>query len=198
MRVVPAILTDDPQKLEELLIETEKSGRFERVQIDFVDGEYTTNKSVGVEDLPASRQGVRGWGLKLDAHLMVIQKNVQSYFEAAKQAGFERIIVQMESVSRPEDYTALALDIHSPVEAIEPYIEKLEYVVVMGIEPGFGGQKFDPKTMEKIKRLDSLREQSKFKFRICVDGGVQKEHLADLEKAGADEAAVGGKRVLGW
>ena len=66
------------------------------------------------------------------------------------------------------------------------------------LEPGFGGQPFNPEVIDKIKQLNSLRIQSKFKYRICVDGGVEKEHLNELEKAGADEVAVGVKRVLEW
>ena len=67
----------------------------------------------------------------------------------AKKVGFDRMIVQVESISRPEDFAGLALDMHSPVEMIEPYLGRLEVVIVMAVEPGFTGQEFDERVIEK-------------------------------------------------
>ena len=111
MQIIPAILTGDVQELDFLLRKIRDSKKFERVQIDFVDGVFASNKSIRVEDLPAGRQG-----LKFDAHLMVVEKNLTEYVDGLM--GFDRVIVQMESVSRPEDFDCLALDVHSPVAAI--------------------------------------------------------------------------------
>lgn len=99
----------------------------------------------------------------------------------------------MESVSRPEDFDCLALDVHSPVEAIEPYLSRLKLVNLMAIEPGFGGQEMDPGILDKVSFLRSLGD-----FKICVDGGVEQEHLPALRKLGVDEVAVGARRVLEW
>ncbi len=196
MEIIPAILTADKRKLEEWLGLISESGKFERVQIDFVDGEYANNKSVNVEEMESI--GILKYRLMYDAHLMVIEKNVGKYLTMTKNVGFDRIIVQFESVSSLQDFTGLALDMHSPVEAIEPYLRNLEVVVVMGVEPGFGGQKFNEEVIKKIKRLSSLKEVNSFEYRICVDGGVDQEQLPELEAAGADEVAVGVGRVLKW
>lgn len=191
MKIIPAILTSDVKEMDGLLRKIRDSKRFERVQIDFVDGEYAANKSVRVEDLPAGRQD-----LGFDAHLMVVEKNLAEYVNGLQ--GFDRVIVQMESISRPEDFDCLALDVHSPVEAIEPCLSRLKLVNLMAIEPGFGGQEFDVEVMKKIKRLSELRSRENYKYEICVDGGIEQEHLPILEKLGVDEVAVGAKRVLEW
>lgn len=185
-------MTDDPTEARKWIEKIKETGEYERIQVDFVDGEYSNNLTIRPGDVLVSEFE----GLKFDAHLMLVQKNILGWTNEAEISGFQRIISQVESISDPESFTALALDMHSPVAAIEPYLAKLELVVVMAVEPGFGGQKFGDETIEKIKNLNSLRTQSSLKFRICVDGGVQKEHLAVLQAAGADEAAVGVKRLL--
>jgi ribulose-phosphate 3-epimerase len=192
--LIPAILTDDPTEARNWIEKIKETGEYERIQVDFVDGEYSNNLTIRPGDVLVSEFE----GLKFDAHLMLVQKNILGWTNEAEISGYQRIISQVESISDPESFSALALDMHSPVAAIEPYLAKLELVVVMAVEPGFGGQKFSDETIEKIKNLNSLRIQSSLKFRICVDGGVQKEHLAVLQAAGADEAAVGVKRVLEW
>jgi ribulose-phosphate 3-epimerase len=194
MKIVPAILTDDPKEAEGWLKRIAGSGKFERVQIDFVDGVYANNLTIS----PAECELTRYPKLTFDAHLMVVEKNIDWYCRKVKRVGFDRIIVQMESVSNPESYDCLAMDVHSPAKAIEPYLPKLKYIVVMAVEPGFGGQKFSDEVMKLIKRWGELRSKNKYKFKICVDGGVQKEHLEMLEKLGVDEVAVGAGRVLSW
>lgn len=188
MQIIPAILTSDLLELDSLLRQVRDSKRYSRVQIDFVDGEYATNRTFK----PMEADLIPYLPLKFDAHLMVIEKNVNQWVEEARLVGFDRIIVQMESVSRPEDFDCLALDVHSPVEAIEPYLSRLKLVNLMAIEPGFGGQKFGDEVIKQIKRL------RRYEYGLCVDGGVEQEHLSVLEKLGVDEVAVGVKRVLEW
>lgn len=192
MNLIPAILTEDPTEARKWIENVKNSGKFERVQVDFVDGEYNNNLTIRPGDILVSEFET----LKFDAHLMLIEKNISDWTNEAEISGYQRIISQVESISKPENFSALALDVHSPVAAIEDYLPNLELVVVMAVEPGFGGQEFDVEVIKKIKILNSLRIQSKSKFKICVDGGVQKDHLEMLEEAGADEAAVGVKRLL--
>ena len=181
MQIIPAILTNDIEEFNNLLARI--SHKFDRVQIDFIDGEYTKNKTL----LPSEVNS----NLKMDAHLMVVEKNLQSYLESL--VGFDRIIVQMESISKPEDFDCLALDIHSPIEAIVPYLPKLKLVNLMSIEPGFGGQELDLKIIQKVSYLRSLGN-----FKIAVDGGIEQEHLEKLESLGVDEVVVGASRMLLW
>ncbi|KKU02876.1 MAG: Ribulose-phosphate 3-epimerase [Candidatus Amesbacteria bacterium GW2011_GWA2_47_70] len=192
MEIIPAILTDKQSELIELIERIKRSKKFTRVQIDFVDGKYAANKSI----TPLRMKLRWGQGLKFDAHLMVVEKNLQEYLKGL--AKFDRIIVQMESVARPEDFDCLALDIHSPIESIKPYLPKLKLVNLMSIEPGFGGQELDLKILQKISHLSNLRDLRNLKLKICVDGGVEKQHLPMLQNLGVDEVAVGARRVLEW
>lgn len=195
MKIVPAILTDDPKEFDELVEKVARSGRFGRVQVDFIDGEYANNKSIRVEECKSIRNYPE---IKFDAQLMVVEKNLARYVEEARKLGFDRIIPQVESISRPEDYDCLAMDFHSPVKVLEPYLPKLKYVLVMSVEPGFGGQEFAEGAVERIRQIGQMRQIGGYKYKIGVDGGIQKEHLKTLEEAGADEVAVGVERVLEW
>lgn len=187
-------MSKDPREARELLEKVMESGKFTRVQVDFIDGEYADNKTLKPDEvylMPFLR-------MDFDAHLMVVEKNIKSWSGAAERAGFDRVIAQVESLAKPEEFKGLALDVHSPVAAVQPYLDKLEIVVMMAVEPGFGGQVFDKEVIKKIKRLNDLRKLMKYSYKICVDGGVEKEMLEELEKVGADEVAVGAGRVLSW
>ncbi len=194
MEIIPAILTSEVQELDDLLRKIRDSKKFERVQIDFVDGEYTANKTFK----PMEVDIISYLPLKFDAHLMVTENNITEWSLMAEKFGFDRIIAQMESISRPEDFSGLALDVHSPVEAIKKYLKNLEIVVVMSVEPGLGGQEFVDEATKHVSYLSNLRDLGNLKFKICVDGGIEKEHLNVLEKLEVDEVAVGAKRVLEW
>lgn len=184
MQIIPAILTNDPEEFENLLARV--SHKFDRVQVDFIDGEYTNNKTI----FPSQANSI----FKMDAHLMVVERNLQEYLKDRNK--FDRIIVQMESISSPESFDCLALDIHSPIESIKPYLPKLKLVNLMAIEPGHGGQELDLGILKKISNLSSLRDLGDFK--IAVDGGVKQEHLEKLESLGVDEVVVGAQRMLSW
>ena len=194
MQIIPAILTNNTRELDELLRRIRDSHKFSRAQIDFIDGEFADNLTIK----PSECDLIPYLPVKFDAHLMVVEKNIVEWSKLAEKMGFDRLIAQMESISSPEDYSELALDVHSPVRAIEQYLAKINYVVVMTIEPGFGGQKFDELALDKIRRLGQIRQIKRYNYKICVDGGVEKEHMAHLESLGVDEVAVGAKRVLTW
>ena len=194
MEIIPAILTNDAKELDELLRRIRDSHKYSRAQIDFIDGEFADNLTIK----PSECDVIPYLPVRFDAHLMVVEKNIMEWSKLAGKMGFDRVIAQMESISNPEKFKCLALDVHSPVGAIEPYLEKVNYVVVMTVEPGFGGQKFDELALDKIRRLGQIRQIKGYKYKICVDGGVEKEHLEILERLGVDEVAVGVRRVLDW
>ena len=194
MEIIPAILTDDVQELDNLLRQIRDSGKFDRVQIDFIDGEYAANKTFK----PMEADLIPYYPLKFDAHLMVTDNNIVEWSKMAEKFGFDRIIAQMESISHPEDFTCLALDFHSPVTVVRPYLPQLDLVVVMSVEPGFGGQEFVEAAKQVVQELVKIRQENKYGYRICVDGGIEKQHLPSLASLGVDEVAVGAKRVVSW
>jgi ribulose-phosphate 3-epimerase len=188
MRIIPAILTNDLKEFDDLMTKIITSKKFDRVQVDFIDGEYANNKTI----LPSQAGSI----LKMDAHLMVVENNLQKYLKNSDK--FDRIIAQIESISNPEEFDCLALDIHSPVEVILPYLPKLKLVNLMAIEPGFGGQSADLRIFERISYLSNLRSLENLSFLIAVDGGVEQKHLKALEELGVDEVVVGAARMLEW
>lgn len=188
MEIIPAILTNDPLELDSLLRQIRDSKKFERVQIDFVDGQYVDNLTVKPSDCDL----IPYMPLKYDAHLMVKGDNVLFWGKTAEQMGFDRVIYQIETVDDPAEHTCLAVDLETPVEKVEPYLKKLELVLLMAVPAGKGGQKFDEKVFSKIETV------KKRGVRVCVDGGIEQEHLPVLRKLGVDEVAVGVKRVLQW
>jgi ribulose-phosphate 3-epimerase len=194
MEIIPSILTSSRRDAERWLVRIRDSGQYERVQIDFVDGEFADNKTISPEEIDL----LPYFHIMFDAHLMVTQNNINSWSRVAEKVGFDRIIAQLESISQPEKFTGLALDIHSPVEAIEPYLYHLEEVVVMAVEPGFGGQEFVNIAVEHTKKLARFRKMNNCHYKICVDGGVEMIHIPFLREWGADEVAVGAERVLSW
>lgn len=194
MKIVPAILTAEVEEYYELMRKIKAAGKFERVQVDFIDEEYAANRTIS----PAECDLVPYLPIRFDAQLMVTENNVLTWGKAAQKVGFERIIPQVESISRPEDYECLAMDFHSPVAVLKPYLAKLKYVLVMSVEPGFGGQRFVEAAMEDVRELEGLRREKGYKYLIGVDGGVEKEEWQELKEAGVDEVAVGAKRALEW
>jgi len=194
MKIVPAILTNDLKELNEMLRKIRDAKKFERVQIDFIDGEYAANRTIR----PSECDLIPYLPIKFDAQLMVTENNVWEWAKYAEKVGFERIIPQVESISEPEKFDCLAMDMHSPVEVLKPYLKNLKYVLVMSVEPGFGGQEFAGAALLNVKELLWLREERQYKYKICVDGGVGREQVEYLAKEGVDEVAVGVKRVLSW
>jgi ribulose-phosphate 3-epimerase len=194
MEIIPAILTSSRREAEQQLIKIRDTRQYERVQIDFVDGEFAANKTIRPEEINI----LPYFHILFDAHLMVTQNNIKEWSRTAEKVGFDRIIAQFESISEPERFTGLAMDVHSPVEAIEPYLYKLDVVIVMAVEPGFGGAEFINAAVEHVKKLARDRKMNSHHYKICVDGGVEVIHLPFLREWGADEVAVGAERVLSW
>lgn len=194
MQIIPAILSVDKFEVYDMLRQVRDTGRFERIQIDFIDGEYADNKTIR----PVEVDLLPFLPMMFDAHLMVTENNVLSWSKVAEKVGFDRIAVQAESISEPGSFNGLALDIHSPAGLLLPYLENLELVILMAVEPGFSGQKFDEGVIEKVRQFNKWRKYDNYNYRICVDGGVQKEHLPILTEAGADEVTVGIRRALDW
>lgn len=193
MEIIPAILTNDIVAAQVLITDILNKQKVNRIQIDFVDGKFSNNLTFRPSELDLMQY----FPVKFDAHLMVVEDNVLMWAKTAEKVGYDRIIAQVESISYPEEYTGLALDIHSPVTAIKTeWYPKLKVVLLMGVEPGFGGQEFEPAVLDKVSNLSNLRHLSNLKFKICVDGGVHKKHLDMLEKAGVDEVVVGGRKYL--
>ena len=173
----------------------------EWLHIDVMDGVFVPNISFGFPVLQAIRKHTQK---VLDVHLMIA--NPDAYLEEFKKAGADILTVHYEScthlhrtISRIQELgmkAGVALNPHTPIEVLSEIATQLDLVLIMSVNPGFGGQKFIEAATDKVARLKSLREQHHAHFIIEVDGGVNLHTGAQLAAAGAD-ALVAGSFVFG-
>lgn len=193
VQVIPAILTSDIGEVEMKLAQSE--GSVERVQIDIIDGQFVNNKTID----PSALENIET-DIKLDFHLMT--KEPIDWVERCVRGMADRIIGHVEYMSDQVAFigkvqevglsVGLAIDLETPVSAIDPSIlNNLDVVLVMSVQAGFGGQKFDEAALIKTHELNEIRARDDTPFRICVDGGINEENIAKVVKAGADEVSVG-------
>ena len=199
IEIIPSILTNDPKELAELIGASE--GIVDRAHIDVIDGKFADNKTIG----PSALEEIET-NLKLDYHLMV--KEPINWVERCIRGQADRIIAQIEMMSDQTAFVGkvqevgakigLGIDLGTPVSKLDPVIlTNLDVVLVMSVSAGFGGQKFDKRAIDKIKKLDEIRARDDMPYQICDDGGITFEFIDDVHYTGADEVAIGRKLFKG-
>ena len=193
--IAPSLLSADFGRLAEEIREVEKGG-CDLLHLDIMDGHFVPNLTIGP---PVVRSVRRVTKLPLDAHLM-IEEPIR-YVEDYRKAGADWITIHveatdkvaktLEAIAKLGAKVGISLRPKTPLEAILPFLSKLHLVLVMTVEPGFGGQSFMPGMLEKVRTL-----RSKFKGLISVDGGINAQNAADCLKAGAD-ILVAGTAIFG-
>jgi ribulose-phosphate 3-epimerase len=173
----------------------------EWIHIDVMDGVYVPNISFGFPVLAAIRRHTQK---VLDVHLMIA--NPDAYLSDFASAGANVLTVHVEActhlhrtiseIKRLGMKAGVALNPHTPVSLLEEIIVDLDLVLIMSVNPGFGGQKFIPSAVEKVAKLSALIEEKKSKALIEVDGGVNLENGKPLVEAGAN-VLVAGSFVFG-
>lgn len=171
------------------------------LHIDVMDGVFVPNISFGFPILEAIRKHTNK---TLDVHLMIA--NPDNYLEAFQKSGADILTVHYEActhlhrtIHRIKELgmkAGVALNPHTPIEVLTEIANQLDLVLIMSVNPGFGGQKFISEATHKVARLKALRTQKSASFLIEVDGGVNLETGAQLSSAGAD-ALVAGSFVFG-
>ncbi len=188
IRVIPAILTDDPQALKIMLQQAETFTDY--VQIDIMDGKFVPSRSITWQQL-ADIQITINW----EAHLMIEQPEKQ--LENFKKAGARKAIFHYEATTNPLQVISMAgklglkvgmaLNPETPIARILPFADELDSVLFLSVHPGFYGAKFIPEVLNKIGEL----RQAKPKLNIGIDGGVKESNIAQIAKSGVDEILVG-------
>ncbi len=198
--IAPSILSADFACLENDIRAAEK-GQADYFHIDVMDGHFVPNISFGPI---IARTLKRITKIPLDAHLMIT--NPDKYIPEFIDAGVEIIYPHVEAsydvyrtVQLITDLGAKAgitLNPGTPVDWVEPLLDKLDYVLVMSVCPGFGGQKFQPHSVGKIRRLRKILDENKPSVQIAVDGGVNRDNIKTLRDAGAN-FFIAGSSVFG-
>ncbi len=203
VKVAPSLLAANFGNLAWEIAKVENGGA-SWLHYDVMDGHFVPNISFGYSILGDVKKVT---SLPLDVHLMV--EDPGDFVEKFIENGADYITFHVESmaserqIARLIDYlhikgvkAGLSIKPDTPVSAIEPYLNKLDLVLVMSVEPGFGGQKFNPVAVEKIARLAELKKDKNYSYVIEVDGGINNETIDQVKDAGV-EMVVAGSYVFG-
>jgi ribulose-phosphate 3-epimerase len=166
------------------------------VHVDVMDGRFTPNITIGLPVVEALR---RETGLPIDCHLMIVEPS--RYAVEFVKAGADWVSVHQEAdphlhrtltaIKGAGAKAGVVLNPSTPVESLVDILDCLDFVLLMSVNPGFGGQSFIPGALDKVHRLDALRERRGASFFIQVDGGVGAANAQSLVEAGADCLVAG-------
>jgi ribulose-phosphate 3-epimerase len=198
--IAPSILSADFTQLGEEVKAVEKAGA-DLIHFDVMDGHFVPNLTVGPMILQAVRRITK---LPIDAHLMV--SNPDAVLEDYIKAGANYLSAHVEvchhlhrTVQRIQSLGAkagVALNPHTPLASMGYILDEVDFVLVMTVNPGFGGQSFIPAAFRKVAELQEMRQRNKLKFLIEIDGGIKLDNIAEVSKAGVD-IFVAGSAVFG-
>ena len=195
IEIVPSILSADFARLADEIARVERGGAH-MLHLDVMDGHFVDNLTIGPPVVESVRKNTN---LLLDVHLMI--ENPERYVGAFAQAGANSISVHYEAVRHLDGVLGLirkagamagvVLNPATPVGVLEEVLGMADYVLLMSVNPGFGGQKLIPYVLDKVRKLDSMRKEKKLALPIEIDGGVHKENLAEVVRAGCDWIVTG-------
>jgi ribulose-phosphate 3-epimerase len=195
IEIAPSILAADFAALGDAIRRVESAG-VSMLHVDVMDGHFVPNISIGVPVVASLRKATR---LTLDVHLMIEQPEL--YIEAFATVGADMISVHQEATPHLDRTLAMirehgcragaVVNPATPVNMLSEVLDKVDYVLVMSVNPGFGGQSFLPGAIEKIRQLRQMRDRNSYTFRIEVDGGISPENVADVARAGAQILVAG-------
>ncbi|MFC2171257.1 ribulose-phosphate 3-epimerase [Acidobacteriota bacterium] len=194
-QLAPSILSADFMRIGKLMSIVEKAGA-DLWHIDVMDGHFVPNISIG---LPVVRSISKTTKLPLDVHLMI--ENPAGYLERFREAGAKWISIHAEAVpllhralddiKRLGAKAGVVLNPATPLHVIDEAVEYADFILLMSVEPGFGGQSFIRPVYKKIKCLKSTLRKRKLKGLIQVDGGIGEKNCRKVVQAGADIIVVG-------
>jgi ribulose-phosphate 3-epimerase len=195
VEILPSILSADFARLGEEIASMERAGAT-MLHVDVMDGHFVPNITLGPPVVQSIRKATK---LTLDVHLMITDPD--KYAPAFIQAGADQVIVHQEvcphldrtlrMIQSEGARAGVVLNPSTPVSVLEDVIEAADFVLLMSVNPGFGGQRFIPYVLEKVRKLKSMCEARGLQMPIEIDGGVSLENVADVVRAGVDWIVVG-------
>jgi ribulose-phosphate 3-epimerase len=200
IEIAPSILSADFARLADDANAAVEGGA-KVLHVDIMDGHFVPNITIGPPVVASLRKAV---GVPLDCHLMI--ENPDQYITAFVDAGANWLSVHQESTRHLNRALELVrslgarvgvvLNPATPVQTLGEVLDIVDYVLIMSVNPGFGGQKFIPGSLEKIRKLATMRTARGLDFRIEIDGGVSLETVGPIVRAGA-QILVAGSHVFG-
>jgi ribulose-phosphate 3-epimerase len=194
-RIAPSLLACDFSELGAQVREAQDAGS-DWLHFDVMDGQFVPNLSIGLPILEATRKHTN---LPIDVHLMV--QNPERYFEIFAKTGADSITFHAESTAHAHSAiqhihslgkkAGMTVNPGTPLEFFKPVLAELDVALVMSVNPGFGGQKFIPQTLDRLRQLRVWRDDLNPNCLIEVDGGVNLENVSSVAQAGADVLVAG-------
>jgi len=190
IQISPSILSADFSQLGTEIKRLEEGGA-DMIHVDVMDGHFVPNLTIGPPVIKALRKHC---SLKFDVHLMI--SPVHKYIKAYADAGADIITIHPEatqnlgeSIKTIKDLNkkvGVSLNPESKIELITKFLDQIDLVLIMSVNPGFGGQKFMPEVLDKIKQIKKIQQEKKLKFDIEIDGGINFENCKIAIDAGAN------------
>jgi len=195
VEIVPSILSADFARLAEEIARVERGGA-SILHLDVMDGHFVSNLTIGPPVVESIRKCTRS---HLDCHLMI--ENPDRHAVEFVKAGANSVSVHYEaahhldgtlnSIRQAGAMAGVVLNPATPVSVLEDVLEVADYVLLMSVNPGFGGQKLIPYVLDKARKLERMRRDKRLAFPIEIDGGVHPENLAEVVRAGCDWIVTG-------
>jgi len=195
VEIVPSILSADFARLAEEIASVERGGAT-ILHLDVMDGHFVPNMTIGPPVVASLRKATRA---HLDCHLMI--ERPERFVEAFIDAGANSVSVHyeacrqldatLETIKHAGAMAGVVLNPATPVAMLEDVLEVADYVLLMSVNPGWGGQKLIPYVLEKVRKLERMRRARKLAFPIEIDGGVHRENLADVVRSGCEWIVTG-------
>jgi ribulose-phosphate 3-epimerase len=200
VKIAPSILSSDFGRLAEEIAAVERGGA-DWIHVDVMDGRFVPNITIGPVVVAGARRATR---LPLDVHLMI--EDPDRYLEAFAKAGADVLTVHAEACRHLHRTiqqirslgvkAGVALNPGTPLSAVEEVLGDLDLLLIMSVNPGFGGQAFIPSSVDKVRRARALLDGFGTRAELEVDGGVDASNVAELSRAGAT-VLVAGSAVYG-
>ena len=195
VEIVPSILSADFARLADEMARVERGGA-RILHLDVMDGHFVQNITIGPPVVESIRKATKA---HLDVHLMI--ENPERYVTDFVHAGANSVSVHweacrhldgtLEMIRSARAMAGVVLNPATPVEVLEDVLHVADYVLLMSVNPGFGGQKLIPYVLEKVRKLAEMRRVKRLALPIEIDGGVHPENLAEVVRAGCDWIVTG-------